>query len=164
MLADALAPFGGIVMWRAFVYDADVDPDRVNDRTRSLFPRPLLQIECFCAGKERPLDFQPREPVQPLFGAMPNTPMMLELQYSGISWTFHSSVVSRPMWKEYFESTRTRKGKAQRSLPSSMEQRKLSDDSIAGVTNIGDDRTGADISSRRRIVATEDSRGIRALR
>jgi alpha-glucuronidase len=81
MLADAVAPHGGVVMWRAFVY-SETDKD---DRARQAFkefapldgtfrPNVLLQI------KNGPIDFQPREPFHPLFGAMPRTALQLELQ------------------------------------------------------------------------------------
>ena len=80
MLADAVAPHGGIVMWRAFVYAQEAD-DRAKQAYAEFTPldgtfRPnvLLQI------KNGPIDFQPREPFSPLFGAMPRTPLTLELQ------------------------------------------------------------------------------------
>ena len=80
MLAEALAAHGGIVMWRAFVY-ADQGEDRAKQAYGEFTPldgtfRPnvLLQI------KNGPIDFQPREPFSPLFGAMPQTPLVLELQ------------------------------------------------------------------------------------
>ena len=82
MLADALAPHGGVVIWRAFVYDADVDRGSRQAglqraraaRRHSSAPTSSLQV------KNGPIDFQPREPFHPLFGAMPTTPLMLELQ------------------------------------------------------------------------------------
>ena len=80
MLADALAPHGGLVMWRAFVYGEHAD-DRAKQAYAEFTPldgrfqrNVLLQI------KNGPIDFQPREPFHPLFGAMPRTPLMLELQ------------------------------------------------------------------------------------
>jgi alpha-glucuronidase len=81
MLAGALAPHGGIVMWRAFVYDHNVPDDRAKqayDTFRPLdgrfAPNVIVQV------KNGPIDFQPREPFHPLFGAMPKTPLMLEFQ------------------------------------------------------------------------------------
>src|SRR5690606_9635831 len=81
VLADALAEHGGLVIWRAFVYDQDVPTDRARQAYDQLVPldgafRPnvLLQV------KNGPIDFQPREPFHPLFGAMPNTPLLLEFQ------------------------------------------------------------------------------------
>ena len=106
MLADAVAPHGGIVMWRAFVYSADVDPDRVKRASLEFVPldgrfrdNVLVQV------KNGPLDFQPREPFSPLFGAMPRTPLMAELQitqeYLGQSTHL---VYLAPMWKEFLDA------------------------------------------------------------
>ncbi len=80
MLADALAPYDGIVMWRAFVY-APNSPDRANQAYDEFVPldgkfrdNVIVQI------KNGPVDFQPREPFSPLFGAMSKTAMMVEFQ------------------------------------------------------------------------------------
>ncbi|HTH13428.1 MAG TPA: alpha-glucuronidase, partial [Spirochaetia bacterium] len=86
LLARALSPFGGLVLWRCFVYNCLQDwRDRTTDRARAafdtfqpldgtFFPNVYLQV------KNGPMDFQPREPVSPLFGAMAQTPLVLELQ------------------------------------------------------------------------------------
>ncbi len=81
MMAAALAPHGGIVMWRAFVYSAHQTQDRARQAYDEFMPldgkfarNVLLQV------KNGPIDFQPREPFHPLFGAMPKTPLMLEVQ------------------------------------------------------------------------------------
>ena len=81
MLAEAVAPFGGIVMWRAFVYSNEQPDDRAKQAYSEFKPldgrfrkNVLLQV------KNGPIDFQPREPFHPLFGAMPRTPLMLEVQ------------------------------------------------------------------------------------
>lgn len=81
LLADALAPHGGIVMWRAFVYASRPGEDRARQAYEEFRPldgqfhaNVLLQV------KNGPLDFQPREPFHPLFGAMPGTALMLEVQ------------------------------------------------------------------------------------
>ena len=81
MLADALAAHDGIVIWRAFVYKADVAEDRAKQAFLELAPldgafRPNVRLQV----KNGPIDFQPREPFHPLFGAMPRTGLMLELQ------------------------------------------------------------------------------------
>ena len=81
MLADALAPHKGVVIWRAFVYKADVAEDRAKQAYAELVPldgsfRPNVKLQV----KNGPIDFQPREPFHPLFGAMPRTQTMLELQ------------------------------------------------------------------------------------
>jgi alpha-glucuronidase len=81
MLAEALRPHGGNVMWRAFVYSQDDPEDRVRQAYTEFKPldgrfadNVLVQV------KNGPLDFQPREPFHPLFGAMPGTPLMMEFQ------------------------------------------------------------------------------------
>ena len=80
MLADALAPHNGIVMWRAFVYKPDGD-DRAKQAYKEFTPldgqfrsNVIIQI------KNGPIDFQPREPFSPLFGAMKHTTLMPEFQ------------------------------------------------------------------------------------
>ena len=105
MLADALAPFGGIVMWRSFVYGAKHQgEDRVKQAVSEFAeldgkfrPNVILQ------SKNGPLDFQPREPYAPIFDHMRHTPQMVELQitqeYLGQS---KHLVYLAPMWKEFF--------------------------------------------------------------
>ena len=106
VLADALAPHGGIVMWRAFVYSADVDPDRVKRAYLEFSPLDgRFRDNVIVQVKNGPLDFQPREPFSPLFGAMPRTPLMAELQitqeYLGQSTHL---VYLAPMWKEFLDA------------------------------------------------------------
>jgi len=81
MLAQPLKKFGGIVMWRAFVYSHEANVDRFKQAYEEFVPldgqfadNVLVQV------KNGPIDFQPREPFHPMFGAMPKTPLMLELQ------------------------------------------------------------------------------------
>jgi len=81
LLADALAPHRGVAIWRAFVYKADVAEDRARQAYTEMVPldgqfRRNVRLQV----KNGPIDFQPREPFHPLFGAMPQTPTMLELQ------------------------------------------------------------------------------------
>jgi alpha-glucuronidase len=81
MLADAVAPHGGVVMWRAFVYSNEEPEDRAKQAYNEFVPldgsfRPNVLIQV----KNGPIDFQPREPFHPLFGAMPKTPVMMEFQ------------------------------------------------------------------------------------
>lgn len=80
MLADALKPYGGIVMWRAFVYNPG-NEDRAKQAYSEFTPldgqfrdNVIIQI------KNGPVDFQPREPFSPLFGALRKTPEMVEFQ------------------------------------------------------------------------------------
>ena len=81
MLAAALKPYGGIVMWRAFVYSNSDSVDRTKEAYAEFKPldgrfadNVVVQV------KNGPVDFQPREPFSPLFGAMPKTPVMMEFQ------------------------------------------------------------------------------------
>jgi alpha-glucuronidase len=143
MLAEALEPYNGVVMWRAFVYDAAIDPDRVKRSYKEFVPLDGKFAEnVFVQAKNGPLDFQPREPVQPLFGAMPNTPLMLELQITQ-EYLGHSThlVYLAPMWKEYFEFDLFARGPGS-TLASIVDgtHRRYTMTGIAGVANTGDDR------------------------
>ena len=81
MLADALKPFGGIVMWRAFVYSNEVPEDRAKQAYNEFVPLDgSFRDNVFIQVKNGPIDFQPREPFHPLFGAMKQTKLALELQ------------------------------------------------------------------------------------
>jgi alpha-glucuronidase len=81
MLADAVAPHGGIVMWRAFVYSNLVPADRIRQAYDEFKPLDgAFRKNVMVQVKNGPLDFQPREPFHPMFGAMPKTPLMLEFQ------------------------------------------------------------------------------------
>ena len=143
MLAEALKPYKGIVMWRAFVYNAEVNPDRANRAYLEFVPFDgRFNSNVFVQAKNGPIDFQPREPVQPLFGAMPKTPLMLELQITQ-EYLGHSThlVYLAPMWKEYLEFDTYAKGRG--STLASIVDGTLDNyemTGIAGVANIGDDR------------------------
>ena len=143
MLAEALAPYGGIVMWRAFVYDADVDPDRAKRAYKEFVPLDgQFLANVFVQSKNGPIDFQPREPIQPLLGAMPKTPLMLELQITQ-EYLGHSKhlVYLAPMWKECLDFDTYAKG--QNSYVSQVIDGSLHNYSmtgIAGVANTGSDR------------------------
>ena len=81
MLADAVAPHGGTVIWRAFVYTAKPGEDRAKQAFEEFEPldgkfRPNVMLQV----KNGPIDFQPREPFHPLFGALPKTAQTLEFQ------------------------------------------------------------------------------------
>ena len=81
MLADAVAPHGGVVMWRAFVYSHEVPADRVRQAYDEFTPLDgKFRENVVVQVKSGPLDFQPREPFHPLFGAMPKTPLAVEFQ------------------------------------------------------------------------------------
>ncbi len=143
MLAEALEPFGGVVMWRAFVYDASVDPDRVKRAALEFVPLDgLFRRNVFVQAKNGPLDFQPREPVQPLFGSMTRTPLMLELQITQeyLGHSTHLVYLGR-MWQEYLQFDLFSKGPGStlaKIIDGSLTGARLT--GIAGVANTGDDR------------------------
>jgi alpha-glucuronidase len=149
-LADAVAPHGGIVMWRAFVYDERVDPDRVKRAYAEFVPLDgRFRDNVFAQVKSGPLDFQPREPFHPLFGAMPKTPLMAELQitqeYMGQA---NHLVYLAPMWKEFLDADTYAKGPGSlvsKVIDGSLDGRALRPvdgqrrTGIAGVANTGRD-------------------------
>ena len=132
MLADALQPYGGIVMWRSFVYGAKhKGEDRVKQAVSEFAeldgqfrPNVILQ------SKNGPLDFQPREPHAPIFDQMKNTQQMAELQITQ-EYLGHSThlVYLAPMWKEFFQNVGIGTSDGVKNLVG-----------IAGVSNIGLDR------------------------
>ena len=105
MLADALKPYGGIVMWRSFVYGAKhKGEDRVKQAVSEFAELDgQFRENVILQSKNGPLDFQPREPYAPIFHQMKKTPQMAELQitqeYLGQS---KHLVYLAPMWKEFF--------------------------------------------------------------
>ncbi len=126
MLADALAPYKGIVIWRSFVYGAKHHgEDRVNQAVSEFAELDgQFRENVILQSKNGPLDFQPREPYAPIFDKMQKTPQMAELQitqeYLGQSWHL---VYLAPMWKEFFTFVKPEKLVG-----------------IAGVANIGLDK------------------------
>lgn len=143
MMADALAPHGGIVMWRAFVYDNNIPDDRAKQAYNEFRPldgrfRPNVIVQV----KTGPIDFMPREAFHPLFGAMPRTPLGLEVQitqeYMGASVAVAYLGTS---WKETLDSDTHRAGPGStvaRVVDGSLHQQPIS--LIAGVSNVGSDR------------------------
>ena len=143
MLAEAVAPHGGIVMWRAFVYSNEVPVDRVRqsyDEFTALDgafrENVLVQV------KNGPLDFQPREPFHPLFGAMPKTPLVMEFQITKeyLGQDTHL-VFLAPLFKEVLDADTWAKGAGStvaRVVDGSLHGARRT--GIAGVSNIGDDR------------------------
>jgi alpha-glucuronidase len=141
MLADAVAPFGGIIMWRAFVYNPES-----NDRFKQAYEefQPLdgkFRKNVLVQVKNGPIDFQPREPFSPLFGAMPQTSLMMEFQvtqeYTGQgTHLFYEA----PMFKEVLNADTYAKGKnstVAKVIDGSLDNHKLN--GMAGVSNIGND-------------------------
>ncbi|HVI99390.1 MAG TPA: alpha-glucuronidase family glycosyl hydrolase [Sphingomonas sp.] len=151
MLAAALAPHDGVVIWRAFVYSAENPEDRAK-QAYSAF-KPLdgnFAANVIVQVKNGPIDFQPREPFSPLFGAMPKTPLALELQITKEYLGFATHLVYLgPLFEEALDADTYAKGKGStvaRVVEGALDDRKLS--AIAGVANIGSDRdwTGSDFN------------------
>lgn len=142
MLADAVTPFGGIVMWRAFVYSNETPEDRFKQAYNEFQPldgkfrkNVLVQV------KNGPIDFQPREPFHPLLGAMPQTPLAMEFQLTQEYLGFATHLVFLPsMFKEVLDADTYGKGKGStvaEVVDGSLEGHALS--AMAGVANIGND-------------------------
>jgi alpha-glucuronidase len=143
MLAEALAPHGGIVMWRAFVYSHEVPDDRIKQAYTEFQPldgkfasNVVLQV------KNGPLDFQPREPFSALFGATPKTNTGLELQITKEYLGFNTHLVYLgTLWQETLESDTYAKGAGStvaKVIDGDLFGTKLT--LVAGVSNIGADR------------------------
>lgn len=143
MLADAVQPYNGIVMWRAFVYDNEVPDDRHKQAYNEFKPLDgTFRKNVMVQVKNGAIDFQPREPFHPLFGAMPQTPIMMEFQITQEYLGFATHLVNlATMYKECLESDTYAKGKGStvaKVIDGSLHQHTLS--GIAGVANIGNDR------------------------
>jgi alpha-glucuronidase len=156
MLAEALEPYGGILIWRCFVYNCQQDwRDYKTDRAKATYDNfkyldgefndnVILQI------KNGPMDFQVREPVTPLFGAMPKTNQLLELQitqeYTGQQKDLCYLV---PQWKEILDFDTYAKGKeSQVKKIISGDMFSQTNTGFAAVVNVGDDYnwTGHDLA------------------
>ena len=134
MLAEALRPHGGIVLWRAFVYSS-MNEDRAKQAYDEFQPldgkfadNVIVQI------KNGPIDFQPREPFHPLFGAMPHTKLAMEAQVTKeyLGFNTHLAYLGT-MWEEVLKS------RTWRPQPSSRVKDSIS--AMAGVANTGSSRS-----------------------
>jgi len=143
MLADAVKPHGGVVMWRAFVYDASVDPDRTKRAYMEFVPLDgTFRDNVIVQTKNGPLDFMPREPYHPVFGAMPKTPNAVELQITQ-EYLGHSThlVYLAPMWKEFLDTDTFVKGPGStvaKIADGTLQGHRVT--AIAGVANTGSDQ------------------------
>ena len=144
LLAQALAPHGGIVMWRAFVYTTGSHSE---DRARQAYDtfKPLdgkFADNVLVQVKNGPIDFQPREPFHPLFGAMPRTNLMLELQVTKEYLGQRTSIVYLgPLFEEALRDDTWARGAGStvaRVIDGSLYGERLT--AIAGVANTGSDR------------------------
>lgn len=125
MLADAVKPYGGIIMWRSFVYGANhKGEDRVKQAVSEFKGMDgKFRDNVILQSKNGPLDFQPREPYAPIFDNIKQTPQIAELQITQeyLGQSKHLTYLA-PMWKEFFGFVN----------PSKLV-------GISGVANIGDD-------------------------
>ena len=125
MLADAVKPYGGIIMWRSFVYGANhKGEDRVKQAVSEFKGMDgKFRDNVILQSKNGPLDFQPREPYAPIFDNIKKTPQIAELQITQeyLGQSKHLTYLA-PMWKEFFGFVN----------PSKLV-------GISGVANIGDD-------------------------
>ena len=125
MLADAVKPYGGIIMWRSFVYGANhKGEDRVKQAVSEFKGMDgKFRDNVILQSKNGPLDFQPREPYAPIFDNIKQTPQIAELQITQeyLGQSKHLTYLA-PMWKEFFEFVNPDKLVG-----------------ISGVANIGDD-------------------------
>ncbi|HEV2480670.1 MAG TPA: alpha-glucuronidase [Puia sp.] len=141
MLADVLKPFGGIVLWRAFVYSAS-DKDRAKQAYTEFMPLDgKFRDNVIIQVKNGPVDFQPREPFSPLFGAMKRTALAPEFQITQ-EYLGHSVylVFLSTMWEECLRSDTYQQGPGStvsRSTDGSIYPQKYT--VMAGVANIGTD-------------------------
>lgn len=142
MLAKALEPYDGIVMWRAFVYDNEVPEDRAKQAFNEFKPldgsfhkNVIIQV------KNGAIDFQPREPFHPLFGALTKTPVMAEFQLTQeyLGFATHLAYLA-PLFKECLDADTYAKGEnssVAKVIDGSLYKNQIT--AIAGVANIGND-------------------------
>ena len=151
VLADALAPHGGIVMWRTFVYSQNNPDDRAKQAYEEF--KPLdghFRANVILPVKNGPIDFQPREPFHPLFGAMPKTPLMMEFEITKEYLGFATHLVYLgPLYEEVLSADTMVHGKGStvaKVIDGSLEGHTLT--GMTGDSNIGTDRnwTGSDFN------------------
>lgn len=144
MLAQALAPHRGVVMWRAFVYSQHDAQDRAKQAYSEFKPldgkfaqNVIVQV------KNGPVDFQPREPFHPMFGAMPGTPLFIEFQITKeyLGFATHLAYLGT-LFEEVLQSDTHARGAGStvaKVIDGSLHGSRMT--GMAGVANIGSDRT-----------------------
>ncbi|MER0438749.1 alpha-glucuronidase family glycosyl hydrolase [Emticicia sp. W12TSBA100-4] len=142
MLAEAMKPFSGIVIWRAFVYNADPNGDRFKEAYEQFKPldgkfdeKVIVQV------KNGPIDFMPREPFHPMFGGFSNTKLAMEFQITQeyLGQSTHLTYLA-PMFKECLDTDTYAKGKGStvaKVIDGSLYNNQVS--LMAGVANTGSD-------------------------
>lgn len=141
VLARALKPHGGIVMWRTFVYNPEIDKDRIKRSYKEFLPLDgKFEDNVVLQTKNGALDFQPSEPAQPLFGSMKYTSLMPELQITQ-EYLGHSTylVYLLPMWREFLDFDTYSEGRGS-TVKSIITGKMVSCPfrAMAGVANTGD--------------------------
>lgn len=143
MLANAMKPHNGVVIWRAFVYKADPKADRFKAAHEEFVPLDgTFEKNVIVQVKNGPIDFQPREPFSPLFGKMPKTPLGMEFQITQEYLGFATHLVyEAPIFKECLLSDTYAKGKGStvaKVIDGSLHNYPIT--AMAGVANTGSDR------------------------
>lgn len=140
-LADALAPHGGLLVWRAFIYASDNPADRACQAYDEFVPldgafAPNVAVQV----KNGAIDFQPREPFHPLFGAMQHTPLLMEFQLTKeyLGFSTHLAYLGT-MWQEVLQAETHRHEGC--TVAQSLRRPEHAISGIAGVANVGSDRT-----------------------
>lgn len=141
MLARAVAPHGGLLIWRAFVYSPE-QYDRFREAYDEFVPQDgAFDENVLLQGKNGPIDFQPREPFSPLFGALPNTNTMLELQITQEYFGFANHLAYQgPLFTEVLNADTYAQGEG--STVAKVIAGEVFDythTGIAGVVNLGTD-------------------------
>jgi len=143
LLANAVKPYGGVVIWRAFVYESTQNNDRATQAFNEFEPldgkfsdNVMIQI------KNGPVDFQPREPLHPLFGSMYKSNIMAEVQITQEYFGFSTHLVYLGTLFEEFFKTKIAPGKNNQTVANSLDPAKTtrSLSGISGVANTGTDR------------------------
>ena len=141
MLAEALAPHGGMVIWRAFVYSDEEPDDRAKQAYNEFVPLDgAFHDNVMVQVKNGAIDFQPREPFHPLFGAMPETPLMMEFQITKeyLGFSTHLAYLA-PLFEETLSSDIRGDGTTVADvIDGSLHG--YAETGMAGVSNIGTDR------------------------
>lgn len=143
MMADAVKPHGGTVIWRAFVYSHETPDDRAKQAWNEFVPLDgKFRDNVMVQVKNGAIDFQPREPFHPLFGAMPKTPLMMEFQITKeyLGFATHLAYLG-PLFEETLRADTQVRGKGStvaKVVDGSLHGYKLT--GMAGVANIGSDR------------------------
>lgn len=142
MLAKALKPYNGVVIWRSFVYSEHVVDDRAKQAYAEFVPFDGAFLDnVLIQSKNGAIDFQPREPFHPMFGAMPNTNLMMEFQITQEYLGFSTHLVFLPkLYEEVLKADTFREGKGStvaKVIDGSLNSQKIT--GMAGVSNIGNE-------------------------